>query len=84
MREARRSEELLFAVQISSYFQAKCRRQAPLRFEEWTCIQSWRGQGLDVASVLKGIDLAVSTNAGRLVSLVQCMDAVREVSKMPS
>jgi hypothetical protein len=84
MQESRRSEALLYAIHISNYFQAKCGRQLSLTLDEWSCIQHWREQGLDVECVLRGIDLAFSMGADQVLSLLHCTAAVQEVSKVPS
>ena len=84
MQESRRSDGLLYAIHISNYFQAKCGRHLSLTLDEWSCIQQWREQGLDVECVIRGIDLAFSMGAGQVLSLLHCASAVREVSKVPS
>ena len=83
MQESRKSEALRYAVQISNYFQIRKGERASLTLDEWSCVQRWREQGLNIECVFRGIDLAFSTGAGDVVSLLHCAKAVRQASKSP-
>lgn len=84
MQESTKSEALLYAIQISDYFQAKCGSRASLTLDEWSCIQRWREEGLGIECVLRGIDIAFSIGAGKVLSILHCTTAVKEAAKLPS
>jgi hypothetical protein len=79
MRDARKTEALLYTVKIHDYFRTKYGKSTTLGIDEWLCIQEWRKQGLEIECVFKGIDLAFSTNAGTVSSVLHCANAVGEV-----
>lgn len=84
MTNSRTNEGLLYAIGVFEYFRARCGKSSCFTVDEWTCIQQWREAGLPLDRVLKGIDLAFSVNRGEVGSLLQCANAVREVSNSPS
>jgi hypothetical protein len=84
MREASKTEALLYAIQILKYFQARSGKPGTMTLDEWSCIQQWREECLDIEAILRGIDLAFIESAGDVSSLLHCAKAVKEAAKLPS
>jgi hypothetical protein len=72
MKEASQSEALLYTVQVFKYFQTRCGKTGTLTMDDWSCIQQWREQGLEVDSIRRGIDRACMENGGTIRSLADC------------
>jgi hypothetical protein len=79
MRDANKTEVLLYSIQVHQHFRARYGKGTTLTMEEWSCIQQWRERGIQLECVFRGIDLAFSVNVGKVSSVLDCANAVREV-----
>jgi hypothetical protein len=75
------SESQNYTALIHKYFLERCRKQAVLTIDDWSCIQSWRERGIPAACVFKGIDRAFAKTAAEVTSLLHCAWAVKEVCR---
>ncbi len=84
MQQSRNNAALLYAINISNYFQARSGSHEALTLDEWSCIQKWREDGISLDRVFRAIDLALSAQPDRVPSLLHCRAAVLEATKRSS
>ncbi len=76
-----RNEAQFYFTRVYNHFQTKHKEAPAVTLDEWSCIQRWREEGMDVGSVIKGIDRAFAQKGGAVTSLLECDDTVRKFCK---
>ena len=68
-----------YFTEIEQYFQTKRESFTLLSTLDWVLIETWKGQGVPLETVLKGMDRAFSRSKRQISSLAYCANAVAEV-----
>ena len=67
-----------YFTEIERHYQTRRESFTLLSTLDWVLIETWKGQGIPLETVLKGMDRAFSKSKRKISSLAYCANAVAE------